>query len=386
MKGLAPALFLLNSLTVGGSEKKVVAVVNALTRRGREVHLAYLNQPETLLSDVDPAVPTLWLRRSGKFDPGTVGRLASYCRDRQIRRIFCVNEYPALYGSTASRLAGRDCDYTAFINTTTLPRRMDEVKMLVYAPLLRRTRQVVFGCSQQRAMWTARYRLDDSRCTHIYNGIDADRFCRERLPESECGLRRSLGWSERDVVIGMVGQLLPKKGYPDFLAALARLRDQGKSIKGLIVGAGPERIRLEATAEQLGLTRDIAFVGELADVRQALYAMDVFALSSIAVETFSNAALEAMSMELPVVMSQIGGAAEMVEPDVSGYLYPAGDVDALAAGLGLLVERPELRRRIGEQARRRVLERFTFERMVEQYELLLPRRDERNAAEGVSVV
>lgn len=369
---LAPAVFLLNSLIVGGTERKVVAVANALHRRGRSVHLAYLNQPQTLLPELDAGVPTLWLQRKGKFDLGAARRLAGYCREHGIRQIFCLNEYPTLYGSLACRLLGNGCQHTAFINTTILPNRKAELKMLVYAPLFRRTPRLVFGCREQLEAWADRYRLDRARCDFIYNGIDAQRFDPANLPASARRLRATLGWSEQDVVVGMVGQLLPKKGYPDLLAALARLRADDRPVKGLIVGAGPEEARLRALAASLHLDQHVVFAGQLGDVRPALAAMDVFALTSVAVETFSNAALEAMAMRLPVVLSRIGGAAEMVLPDRSGFLYPAGDVAALVERLRPLVDSPELRQSLGAAARRQVLARFSAERMVDQYEQLLP--------------
>jgi glycosyltransferase involved in cell wall biosynthesis len=139
----------------------------------------------------------------------------------------------------------------------------------------------------------------------------------------------------------------------------------------LVVGDGPERAALERLAQATGLAEHIRFVGEMSDVRQALYAMDVFALTSIKSETFSNAALEAMAMARPVVLSQLGGAAEMVDPGRTGYLYPVGDVEGLTAYLRRLAEDTEHRRKLGREARQRVLERFAFERMIDGYEAVL---------------
>ena len=65
-----PTLFFLSTLSVGGSEKKTIRIVNTLRRRGHDVHLAYLNRPETLLADIDPEVPLVCLDRRGKFFVG----------------------------------------------------------------------------------------------------------------------------------------------------------------------------------------------------------------------------------------------------------------------------------------------------------------------------
>ncbi len=101
--------------------------------------------------------------------------------------------------------------------------------------------------------------------------------------------------------------------------------------------------------------------------------MDVFILPSSA-EIFSNAALEAMAMARAVVLSDIGGAAEMVQHGKSGMLFPTGDIDTLASILADLHASPEMRRSLGIAARRRVLELFRFADMVSRYATLQSHR------------
>jgi len=370
-------MFLLNSLEVGGSESKIVAVSNALYQRGLPVHLAYLNPPETLLERLHPDLPRLALQRSGKFDSGVVRRLREYVRRQGVSTIHCINRYPIVYGRLAApRHPEGGLGLTAFLNSTDLPSTAEQAKMLVYAPLLRSARRVIFGCRQQSAMWARRYRLNADRCGYIYNGVRAERFRPEALSDEQRRLRAELGWREDEVVIGMVGQLRPKKGYPDFIAACAGLRRAGLPVKALIVGDGPERAALERQAKEAGLEDHLIFLGERSDVRPALYAMDVFALTSVKSETFSNAALEAMAMQRPVVLLRLGGAAEMVAEGCSGFLYPVGDVARLMQILRRLVEKPALRRDVGRAARKRVLEHFEFERMVDAYEAVMRNGDE----------
>ncbi|HEX5513019.1 MAG TPA: glycosyltransferase family 4 protein [Gammaproteobacteria bacterium] len=371
-KWKATQLFLLNSLEMGGSEKKIVAVANALHRRGWPVHLAYLNPPETLLGQLLPDLPRICLGRSSRFDLGVVRRLAAYVQAEGVENIHCVNRYPLIYGRlVAPRRADGTLGLTAFLNSTDLPSQIEQAKMILYAPLLRACRGVIFGCRYQREMWVRRYGLAPDRCSYIYNGVRADHFDPDRLPAQLRLLRSQLGWKQSDIVVGMVGQLRAKKGYPDFISACAALRRDGFAVKALIVGGGPERAALERLARTTGLAEHIRFVGEMSDVRQALYAMDVFALTSVKSETFSNAALEAMAMARPVVLSQLGGAAEMVDAGRSGYLYQVGDVDGLIAHLRRLAEDAEHRRELGREARQRVLARFTFERMIDGYEAVL---------------
>ena len=90
------------------------------------------------------------------------------------------------------------------------------------------------------------------------------------------------------------------------------------------------------------------------------------ALTSRAVETFSNAALEAMSMEVPVIISDIGGAGEMVDEGVNGFTYPPGDVDKLAECI-MDMQDDNNRREMGKNARRIIEKRYTSEIMSGHY-------------------
>ncbi len=370
-----PVLFLLNSLTIGGSEKKTVAVANALSRKGWAVHIAYLNPPHTLADSVDCNVGVIWLKRRRRLDLAVAGRLVRYCTKYLVRDLYCINDYPMLYGHIAAARLGGRC--TTLMNTTKLPGT--RLKQIVYGNLLRRADQLVFGCRLQQQLWAEQFGLDSKRCGHIYNGVDTDRFDRAALPKEYGSLRGQLIGDGAVPVIGMVGQLLEKKGYPNLLDACDALRREGRRFKLLIVGNGPEHGPLTERVAQLGLSDDVCFLGECHDVRGALYAMDIFVLTSVSVETFSNAALEAMAMSLPVVLSDIGGATEMVEENLNGLLYSVGQASELAARLRYLLDNPDERRRMGEAGRQIVLERFSFERMLKQYEELLVRADAPNA-------
>jgi glycosyltransferase involved in cell wall biosynthesis len=112
-------------------------------------------------------------------------------------------------------------------------------------------------------------------------------------------------------------------------------------------------------------------VGAADEVRPLLGLADAFALTSTAVETFSNAALEAMAMGLPVILSRIGGAAEMVEAGRIGFLYSPGNVAELAKHIAALARDEALTRKMGAEAASRVQGEFAFARMLGEYRNLL---------------
>jgi glycosyltransferase involved in cell wall biosynthesis len=361
-----PALILLPTLGVGGSETKFVRLATALGEAGAPVHLAYFNPPTTLREEIGAQVPILDLERRGKYSLKSLRRLRDYIIDRNIRTLVAVNFYPLAYALPvrALRLPHRP-RIIASINTTHITDRRERMFMTLYRPLLRRVDRVVYGCRQQEAHWGHAHGLEPARAAVIYNGVDCEHFDPRRDAPGVADCRRRHGIHDDAPVIVCVGQLRPEKAQRLLVEALARLQQRhGLAPHLLLVGDGPERESIERLASGLGLAQRVHLAGALADVRPCLRAADVFALSSLS-ETFSNAALEAGAMSLPVVMSDTGGAAEMFPDEQSGgVVYATGDIDALAASLAALLRDPPRCRRMGEQARRTVCGRFSREQMV----------------------
>ncbi len=366
-----PVLFLIASLGVGGSESKTVAVSKALAERGHAVHIAYLNPPATLADRVDSRVHLVCLERRGKWSFATAKRLAEYVRRHEIPVILCVNLYPLLYARAVQWLCEKNPPaFDVLINVTDLPALKHHLQMWLYRFFLPQARQLVFGCKAQMDQWRRVYRLNGTRCVYVYNGVDLERFRKNAVSGHRDDLLSRWGLDPQAYTVGTVGRLYREKNHRDVLRAAARLVARGVHAQVLFAGDGPERDALRAMAADLGLEQRVKFAGELADVRPALLAMDVFVLPSKAVETFSNAALEAMAMGCAVVLSDIGGAREMVCEGKSGYVYPRGDLDGLGHILQHLHDRPELRRSLGDAARAVVEERFSLAHMVDEYERL----------------
>jgi glycosyltransferase involved in cell wall biosynthesis len=314
----------------------------------------------------------LRLNRKGKFSLFALRQYKRYIVEEQITHVACVNLYPLLYAHAAMWALGRQAPaVTALINTTDFPTRRAERQMLVYAPLLRRTKQLIFGCHLQRDQWIVRYRLSSENSRVIYNGVDQNYYSTAAIPQTREELRQLHAVPQHSFVAITVGVLRPEKQHGHFVEAVAALVSRGLPIYALIVGEGSQRPIIENCIANLGMGKHVRLLGQISDVRPLLKLADAFVLTSTSVETFSNAALEAMAMGLPVILSRIGGAAEMVEPGWNGLLYPSGEIDVLTDNLAALASDVGLARRMGEAARTRVQERFGFTRMVEDYRYLL---------------
>jgi glycosyltransferase involved in cell wall biosynthesis len=114
------------------------------------------------------------------------------------------------------------------------------------------------------------------------------------------------------------------------------------------------------------LAGETVLTGEMADVKPAYAAMDIFVLPSSQPEPFGGVVLEAMGMGLPVVATAIGGSVDQVEERRTGFLVPPADPEAMAERLGLLARDAALRRKMGEAGRERLEKRFGLDEMVDR--------------------
>jgi glycosyltransferase involved in cell wall biosynthesis len=242
----------------------------------------------------------------------------------------------------------------------------------LYVLFLKQCDRIIFGCEDQRRVWVEKHKLSRDRSQVIYNGVDSTFYSPDCVVEESELLRRKLGIPDDAKIIGSVGRFRTEKSFDHLIMALAKLNRTGRESYGLLVGQGEEEQRLRQLAIEEGVGDKVIFLGIQRDVRAALSIMDVFVLPSSAVETFSNAALEAMAMARPVVLSDIGGAAEMIERGTSGMLFPVGNIDALVTILISLHDSTEARQALGSAARERVVQLYGFSDFVDQYKGLVP--------------
>jgi glycosyltransferase involved in cell wall biosynthesis len=158
-----------------------------------------------------------------------------------------------------------------------------------------------------------------------------------------------------------VARLEPRKGQEVLLEAVAQLRRDGHEVSLEVVGDGPARERAERRAEELGIAGSVTFAGAVDRERVAdHYARaDVFCLPSFA-EGVPVVLMEAMASGLPVVATQVMGIPELVQDGRTGRLVPPGRADALATALRELAADGDLVARLGEAARRRVVQDYAL--------------------------
>jgi glycosyltransferase involved in cell wall biosynthesis len=176
------------------------------------------------------------------------------------------------------------------------------------------------------------------------------------LPDA-AALRAELGLGADEHVVGVVSSLVPHEGIGTLLEAVQLLRGRGLPVRTLIVGDGPERTALQRQAAGLGLGQAAIFTGRvpMAKVREFHAVLDVFVVprtpDRVCQLVTPLKPVEAMASGLCVAASDVKALAEIIKPEVTGTLTTPQDPVALADSLELLVSSPDMRRKLGDNAR-----------------------------------
>lgn len=360
--------------TGGGPEKTILLGASCADRSKFDVTVCYLRDARDEVFEIDRRaratnIDYVEISERHSFDPRIWRALRTIVRERQID-IVHAHDYktdflawalarsePVVALSTAhgwSRSSIREFGY--FFADKMLLSRYPAV--IAVSEPIRRT-LLKFGARPERVR-------------RILNGIDPNAF--RRTPAAGESLRNELGLSARLPIVGSVGRLERVKRFDILLEAVAQL---GQHVLVVIAGEGTCRPELEKKASALGLDGRVWWLGLRSDVKDIHQAFDVYVQSS-ETEGVSNALLEAMALETPVVATNVGGTSELIDDNVHGLLVPKNDAGALMRAIRHTLDHPDAAKARAVQARRRVETELSFEartRAVERvYEELMRSR------------
>ncbi len=222
------------------------------------------------------------------------------------------------------------------------------------------TRSVIF-CSKALA---SGYPLLSGKAFVVYNGLPSHPF-REKF-SSRAEVLKALGCEADTKLVAVVGALFPNKDHMTFLAAAEKVARKFGNVAFLIVGSGSESYtnRIRHRIRDLQLDSMVRLLGWRNDVYDLMAAIDVLVISSEQ-ESFGLTAIEALSMETPVVATRCGGPEEVMVDGDTGLLVPVKDPDAMADAIVKLLQNPELARGLGIRGKEHVLRHFDIDRFVQ---------------------
>ncbi len=218
----------------------------------------------------------------------------------------------------------------------------------------------------------AGFGISPPKILKIYNGIDPGLFAagshnngRQCRDPGERGLAPLLRW--KGIRVGTAGRLVHEKGFDLFIQAASRVAGIIPETGFFLAGKGPERERLERLSISLGMEKRFFFLGEVRDMPAFFSCLDLFVLASRS-EGLSISLLEAGAAGVSRLASDVGGIPEIVCHGKSGFLFPPGDIGALARQLIRLAQRPLERARLGKCAEAEIAAVFTEKRMLGETE------------------
>ncbi len=218
---------------------------------------------------------------------------------------------------------------------------------------------------------TAQGMLDDEgappdRLRVILNGVDFERL-QLSAPSAPQRLHEEFA-PNGEFLLLQVARLHPEKGHEFLFRALAMIRGRvSQPVRLLLAGTGPFESEYRRQVKELEIEDLVVFLGFRRDIPDLMAAADVVVLASVA-EAFGLVLTEALYLNKPVVATRAGGIPEIVQDGVDGLLVPPASPEALSDAIVELMQNPQLRHRLANAGREKVLGRFSFEQMIRQYE------------------
>lgn len=363
-------LFAIHGLPVGGAEHFLVQLVNYFNRTNISTSVVVLGGDTALMNSIDEGVELNLLKKKTRLDLNLIKQYREIIVKVQPQRIICINTYALCL--TRIALFGLRVNIQLYLSPhTTIPFSFySRIRTWVHFRFLSKRDTVLYLSVQQKNYLRTAYQLISHPHFIIPNGVNINLFS----PDTDSSIisatiRRRYGLSADSKIIVIVARISPEKGFEDAIEALDLLHAMGEnSVHLLVVGGGDEHYtkQLLDLVEQKELNSFIHIIGSHSDVRPFLKAANLFTLCSWS-ETFPLSALEAMSIGLPMVLTDVGAANEILGDDPVGLLIPP----KRPAELALMWKTALHMEWDNEGIRHAAIRRFSIDRMFDSYKRIL---------------
>jgi glycosyltransferase involved in cell wall biosynthesis len=345
-------VFIIDSLSKGGKERRLVELIKSLGEREMDMHLVLLTDIIHFEEIRNANVKIHILKRGIKKDPTIFFRLFKLVRAICPDIINSWGLMPGFYSLPIAKLLGIPFVNSMIVNA---PEKMNKKRRIISALTLPFS-DVVLANSKAGLKC---YGMEGKRSKVIYNGYDFSRSVDLRSTDE---IRKELNIPD-GMVVGMVAGFRRNKDYKTFiLTAIEIIKERNDAIF-LMVGDGDTH---EESKELSAGSKRIIFAGRRSDAEALIRVFDIGVLATFT-EGISNSIMEYMSLGKPVVATDGGGTKEIVIDGVTGYLVKRQDVNDLKTKILKLLDDKNLRDTMGEEGKKRIETEFSMEKMTESY-------------------
>lgn len=326
-------LFLTHGFAVGGAETFLVNLLNNLDTQIIDPVVISLSEKLDLEPNLKNTIKVIKLVRRWKYDLSPANGLRNIILENNIDTFFVIGFYSFFFLNKALNNYKRNVKVIISLHSTKSRSLKEYIFSFLYTRMLKGNELLLTVSKNQADYLSKIYFIPRERFETIYNGVDINYW---DLPTENFDIesfRKKLGIAKNDFVIIQVAAFRKEKKHKDSINALNILHKKYNLKAYLVFVGGGNDIIIQGCKKlvhKLNLLDYVKFCGVQNNVKPYYWISDLFTLSSTKIETLSIAALEAMACGLPCVLTNIGGASEMIIEGVNGYLAKPNDPSNLA--------------------------------------------------------
>ncbi len=367
-------LFVIAGLGIGGAERILVNIVNRLDPLRFSPTVVSLSDYNPLKNDISSkfvefrAIPRRW-----KYDLRPAWEIRRLLCNQSVKAVICFDFFSHFFVQLSLLSGGKSVPKVFIVHHAFIAEDFKRYcQTWIYTRLLRKESRVVCVCESQSKYLALKYPISYERCMTIYNGVDTEYFAPEQVTETTDHIRKRFGIPLDAKVILHVASFSFYKKHEDVLDAMKIIHQRRPDLKPfyLSVGGGKDdrQQKLQKRIKKTGIVKYVILAGIHMDVRP-FYRIASCATLSSCHENFSVTVLEALAMGVPCVITDIGGAREIIKTEFNGLLVPPSQPEKLAEAWIKVIDSPQKYDRL--TIRKDIVSRFSLRACVQNYEQIL---------------
>lgn len=358
MNGKIKIIYIINSFVLGGAEKMLLNLCRGLDKEKFDISVCSVTGGGVLANEFEKNnIKVKIFKKQGKVGLGVILQIYRFLKEEKPQIVHTHLFSADFWGKVAAIFAG-----VPVIITTEHSVNLDEkwLKQKIKWLLSFFTYKIVAVSNGVREYYVSKVKINENKFIVIYNGVDLNTFVFKGYKPVDLAQK---------INAIIVARLKAVKGHTYLLEAMPMIIKKYPNFILNIVGGGDLEDELKNQVKKMRLENNVIFWGEHSDVEKIFANMDLFILPSLW-EGLGIVLLEAQATGLPVLSSKIPGTSEVVENEKTGLLFEVKNSQAIYDSVDKLLSNPDLYKKIVENAHLQVKEKFSLEKMVNEYEKL----------------